>query len=181
MDARHDQAESRGVDGIPDAPMHAEAVVRFTDDSADTRNLELQEGCVTQSAERTRMPWGEAFGYLITHALKNPSVVQMVEPNNNPNYLHELSEAIYSAVDRVRAQEELIAELELDKKRLDVLGELAAEGRIRTSRDDDGMSDVWIADEEDRHRHIGYATLREAADAEIAARSLLTADAGEKR
>jgi hypothetical protein len=68
---------------------------------SDKTDTQLQEGCVTEP----RMPWSEAYKYLITHPLDNPHTVKMVEPRNNPNYLHELSDAIYSAVDRVRTLE----------------------------------------------------------------------------
>jgi hypothetical protein len=83
------------------------------------------------------------------------------------SYFHLRQE--YSAVlARVRAQEELIAELELDRKRLDVLEELRANHRIQTGTNN--CVQVW---------HSGligdtrYESFHAAADAEMA-RSLLT-------
>jgi hypothetical protein len=132
--------------------MHAEAVMRFTDDSADTRNLELQEGCVTELdleaiEARAKTYRGYYWG---------------------PFYPYPVFDDVPQLVARVRALVELIAALELDKRRLDVLEELIKQNRglvISSGR--------LVVFGEDGPSGRLRASFRAAADAEIA-RSLLT-------
>jgi hypothetical protein len=101
----------------------SEAVVRFTDDSADTRNTELQEGCVTGLSEMAKGLVTEAFDAQrdfadVGGATMYDDTICAPLAKRGEETERALLEYIASLEARVRAQEELIAQLELDKASL---------------------------------------------------------------
>jgi hypothetical protein len=96
------------------------------------------------------------------------------------SYFH-LNQEYGQLVARVRAQEKLIAELELDKKRLDVLEELWKAYRIDVVEDEAGV--VWLMILSDPNDKLAlpygdeYGTFRAAADAGLTTRTPARKDA----
>jgi hypothetical protein len=122
--------------------------VRFTDDSADKANTGLQEGGVTGldlSAIEARANTYRGYYW-------------------GPFNPYPVFDDVPQLVARVRAQEELIAELELDKKRLDVLEALDSRSSLMVS----GGNNVAAFT---GHEWKMFPTLREAADALLTTRT----------